>query len=57
MKCDMEEWENKSVYDPTRHMENFLSMIQIECVYVDIGHACYTPGKWILTGMCWGRFP
>ena len=37
----MEEWEIESVYDTTKYMVNFVTTIQPEYIYGNIGHAYY----------------
>ena len=41
LKYDMEEWEIESVYDTTKYMVNFVTTIQPEYIYGNIGHAYY----------------
>ena len=47
MKYDVKEWKIESAYDPTRHVVNFLTLVQLQYVYGKIGRACCTVGNWI----------
>ena len=44
MKYDIKEWETESKYDPTRHVINFVTIIQPEYVYINIVHASFNAG-------------
>ena len=44
MKYDIKEWEIEYKYDPTRHVVNSVTMIEIEYIYINIVHACFNAG-------------
>ena len=45
LKYDTEEYKIESVYYSTRHVVNFVTMMQLEDEYGNIGHACCTISK------------
>ena len=57
LKYDMNKWKIESGYDTTINVVKFVAITKVEDVYVNVGHACWTVGKWIFIPNMSKMFP